>query len=163
MDNWLHINWPWCGIKDSGRGSGWKSELDIGNEVSVMTSSRRLGLTTLDQAVPGKGHVPRTYSPARLVQINDKLKDGEWFLCFGDHCSLKTSVDGIQPDSVVPASLWLTWDACETKAVLKPASGCGWDSHPSLLRPRLNGEGTTGYQGNTADQLMHLERSLRFI
>lgn len=43
-----------------------------------MTSSPRLGLSTPDQAMRGKGHAPRTYSPAWLVQINDKkLEDGE--------------------------------------------------------------------------------------
>lgn len=46
-----------------------------------------------------------TYSPARLIQINKKREYDERFLYFRDHCLLKTNVDGIQRDLVVPRDL----------------------------------------------------------
>lgn len=38
-----------------------------------MTSSPKLELTALDQAIHGEGHAPHPYSPAWLIQINDKI------------------------------------------------------------------------------------------
>lgn len=72
--------------------------------------SPRLGLNTRGRAIQLVWDTCQsTYSPVQLIQINKKRKYDERFLCFRDHCLLKTNVDGIQRDSVVPRDLWGTW------------------------------------------------------
>ena len=65
---------------------------------------------------------------------------------------------GIEPSSpVLLADSLLSEPPGKSKAVLKLASGCGWDSHLPLLSPWLDGGVSIGHQGSIADQLCILK------